>query len=524
MRITLLHPAAESYLQTHRDRAGHLGLGYLAAVLVQAKHTVRVLDAKNSFLPDELLRRHVSEFCPDIFGTTAMTHEVHSAARACSIAKSVNPQTWTIIGGPHTSALPERTLDEFDGVDITVAGEGEVTMAELAEARAQGARLSDLESIPGIAFRRDGRPVRNAPRPWIEDLDRLPFPAWELFPKAFWPVMAGRGCPFGCVFCQRVLGRRMRLRSVDNVLAEIDALEERVGQRSLWFSDETFGVNRRWADEFVEKLSLRNQRRGYALTWGSNSRANLADLERYRRMKASGCTEISFGVESGDEEILKRVMKGITPRMAVDAIATAQAAGLSAAAFFILGHPGETWRTALKTVNLAARCHADVIAVGVMVPYPGTEVWHMARAGEFATIGDGVAIARMPVQHHVHIFEGALAHQIHLAGPTFFGGRAVIAQGTGYVVFLHVLLQRDSCQGRARPQKIVPASVSRRAGLDRITIGHGLLRQSRQGVKFAEDRDHRLTLTVARDERCRFIGNTGLHPESRRLQLLLQQL
>ena len=383
MRITLLHPAAESHLQTHRYGTGHLGLGYIAAVLVQAKHTVRVLDAKNSFLPDELLRRHVSEFCPDLFGTTAMTHEVHSAARACTIVKSVNPQTWTIIGGPHTSALPERTLDEFDAVDIAVAGEGESTMAELAEARAQGARLSDLESVLGIAFRCDGRSVCNAPQPWMEDLDRLPFPAWELFPKVFWPVMAGRGCPFGCVFCQRVLGRRMRLRSVDNVLAEFDALEERIGQRSIWFSDETFGVNKRWADEFIEKLSARNRRRGYVLTWGSNSRANLADLERYRRMRASGCTEISFGVESGDEDILKRIMKGITPRMAVDAIAKAQAAGLSAAAFFILGHPGETWRTALKTVNLAARCHADLIAVGVMVPYPGTEVWRMARAGEF---------------------------------------------------------------------------------------------------------------------------------------------
>lgn len=383
MRITLLHPATKSNAQAHRSGPGHLGLGYIAACLLQRGHMVRVLDAKNDIVTDDVLRRHLLEFEPELFGVTAMTHEIHAAAEACAIAKRVSPGIWTLVGGPHTTALPERTLEEFSSVDIAVAGEGEITMTELAEAKASGAVPSDLENVLGIAFRLGDRVVRTGKRPWMKNLDDLPFPAWELFPKVSWGVLSSRGCPFGCIFCQRVLGRQVRFRSVDSVLAEFDALEERVGQREVWFRDETFGLNKRWVDEFLEKTSARNQRKGYIWGWGSNSRANLADLDRYRRMKESGCYGVSFGVESGDEVILKRIMKGMTPEIAAKAIATAQEAGLTAAAFFILGHPGETWRTALKTVHFAAKSRADSIAVGVMVPYPGTEVWRMAHAGEY---------------------------------------------------------------------------------------------------------------------------------------------
>ncbi len=384
MRITLLHPAIKNYSQSHRRNSGHLGLGYLAAYLVRQGHTVRVLDAKNEAVTDEVLRQHLLEFQPEIFGVTSMTHEIHTAAEACAVVKRSHPEIWTVVGGAHTSALPERTLEEFPSIDIVVAGEGEITMTEMVEAKARGARPADLGNILGIAFRDGGKAIRTGKRPWLENLDELPFPAWELFPpRISWGVMSARGCPFGCKFCQRVLGRRMRLRSVDNVLAEFDAIEERLGERDIWFRDETFGLNKRWLDEFLEKLKARNERKGYVLDWGCNSRVNIADINQYRRMKETGCYRVSFGVESGDEAILKHISKEITPAMAVKAIAAAQQAGLKAAAFFILGHPGENWRTALRTMHLAAKCHADSIAVGVMVPYPGTEVWGMARNGQY---------------------------------------------------------------------------------------------------------------------------------------------
>jgi len=382
MRITLLHPAIKNYSQSHRRKHGHLGLGYLASYLMQQGHTIRILDAKNQLVSEETLRQHLLEFQPEIFGVTAMTHEIYCAAGICALIKRMDPKVWTVAGGAHTSALPQRTLEEFPSIDIAAAGEGEITMSELAAAKAAGASSSELRHVAGIAFRSKDQVAFNGKRPWLENLDSLPFPAWELFPKVSWGVMSARGCPFGCIFCQRVLGRKMRLRSVDNVLAEFDALEK-LGKHEIWFRDETFGLNKPWLDEFLEKMTSRNERKGYVLPWGCNSRANIADLAYYRRMKAAGCTSLSFGAESGDEEILKRIRKQTTPEMAANAIATAQQAGLRAAAFFILGHPGETWRTALKTVHLAAKSHADSIAVGVMVPYPGTEAWQMARAGQY---------------------------------------------------------------------------------------------------------------------------------------------
>ena len=314
-----------------------------------------------------------------------MTHEITCAARICAAVKNVLPETVTMVGGPHSTALPTDTLEEFSSIDVAVRGEGEITACELAGAIAGGNPRHTWSAIAGISYRDDGQIVRNADRPFIQGLDALPFPAWELFPKVTggWPLYAGRGCPFKCAFCQRVLGSRIRLRSVDNVMAEIDALEEKTGQRDSWFQDETFGVNRRWTHELLDRIIERNRRRGHVWQWKANSRANLADRALYRKMKMAGCRMLDFGIESGNAQILRRIHKNITLSQARKAIAAARSAGLRTNAFFIIGHPGETWSTALQTVRFAPLCGADSIAVGVMVPYPGTEIWEMARKKEW---------------------------------------------------------------------------------------------------------------------------------------------
>lgn len=356
----------------------------MAACLLREGHEVHGIDAKKERLGSAATLARVLERAPALVGVTAMTHEIHEAGSLCAGVKAALPGCVTVVGGPHPTALPQRTLREFPDIDVAVHGEGEYTACELAAAVAEGAPREAWAKIQGIAFR-DGADVGlNAPRPAIADLDALPFPAWEVFPRGLrWPIYAGRGCPFQCAFCQRVLGDRVRLRSVDNVLAEIDALEARLGVRSSWFQDETFGVSRRWTHEFLDRLIARNEERGYVWKWKANSRANLADLELYRKMRRAGCRTLDFGVESGSPKVLERIRKAITPAQARSAIRSARQAGLRTNAFFIIGHPGETWMTALQTVLFAPRLRADDIAVGVMVPYPGTEVWELARRGEW---------------------------------------------------------------------------------------------------------------------------------------------
>ena len=384
MRVVLVNPLVPSGLQRHRlDGAAHLGLAYVAAALMKRGHEVHLVDAKTERLNLPQIVARIKQYEPRIVGSTAMTHEICYVGELFTAVKEVCLQCVTMVGGPHSTALPERTIHEFPAIDVAVSGEGEETACELADAVESSARRYEWQSILGIAYRDSGEVHRTAPRPWIGNLDSLPMPAWELFPPNIpWPVFASRGCPFRCAFCQRVLGSKVRLRSVDNVLAEFDELERRLGKKGTWFQDETFGVNRPWMDEFLDKLNRRNERRGDKWSWGCNSRVNLASPDVYLRMKEAGCNTVGFGIESGDQTILDRIHKGIRLDNVREALRFAKEAGLRVDAFFIIGHPGETWRSALRTVQFAPLCGADSIAVGIMVPYPGTEIWDLAKKGE----------------------------------------------------------------------------------------------------------------------------------------------
>ena len=384
MNILLINPSNVGELQTFRFGVGHLGLAYIASVLESSGYDCSVIDAKYHKLSPRDVCKKAIDSGSNIFGITAMTHEIHSAHEIAKGIKKGLPDSVIVVGGPHSTALPERTLNEFPSFDIAVFGEGEKTMLDIVKHYDNKLNYENLKQINGCAFRHDNQIFVNNPRQFMSsaEIDSLPNPAWHLFPDQSFPQFAGRGCPYRCAFCMRVLGSKIRMRSPESVVNEIQYLHDSFNKNGSWFQDETFGLNKKWTINFLELLEEFRNSRKVNWTWKANSRVNIADYDIYKRMKELGCKELDFGVESGNIEILRATQKDITPDQAVEAIKIAQKAGLRANAFFIIGHPNETFKTAIDTIRLAARLNATGIAVGVMVPYPGTKIWEMAQNNE----------------------------------------------------------------------------------------------------------------------------------------------
>ncbi|MBN1868077.1 cobalamin-dependent protein [Candidatus Sumerlaeota bacterium] len=377
--VVLVKTSPERIVQGDWYRMPLLGIGYLAAYLRRQGVAVRIVDAMFDRLSlDETVRR-VVEGGPRLVGFTAMTHEAPRAAEVARGVREASPGVRIVVGGPHASALPGDTLREFPEFDFAVFGEGEETLWELY--RTVEREDAAFETIAGLAFRRGDEVVVNPPREWVRDLDALPFPAWDLYgPSGVYQMYASRGCPFQCIFCMRVLGEKVRVRSPRNVVDEFEEVVERYAPARIDFSDETFAMRRDWVIEICDEIVRRGLHR--RVEWFANGRVNTVDGDLLDRMREAGCVRIGYGIESGNAEILKVARKATTVEQIEKAIAATKAAGLEIEAFYIVGFPGETVRTALDTIRLAARLATTTAAFGIMVPYPGTAVAEMAAAGE----------------------------------------------------------------------------------------------------------------------------------------------
>lgn len=379
MKAILISPAMDSGLSEMREP--HLGLAYIASKLLEEKYNVKVIDAKTLQLKTSEVIALALKEQPQVVGITAMTPDILSANIIAEGIKKKLDKVPIIIGGPHATALPRETLLEFPSFDIVVIGEGEFTVLDLIKQLSAGKGKESVKDIKGIAFRANGTIVFTSSRERIKDLDSLPFPAWQLFPRmSAYPIYATRGCPFQCNFCMRVLGNKVRKRHPTNIVAEIERNITEFGTKYFWFSDETFGVDPRWANELLDLMISRKLNE--TLKWMANSRANLANYDLYCKMNRAGCEMLQFGIESGNPNILQNSSKGFTLEHAVNAIKIAKKAGLSTGTFFIIGHPYETPSTAWDTIKFAAKINSTVVSFGIMVPYPGTKIWDMANRKE----------------------------------------------------------------------------------------------------------------------------------------------
>ncbi|MCJ7504915.1 B12-binding domain-containing radical SAM protein, partial [Candidatus Bathyarchaeota archaeon] len=330
-------------------------------------------DKKHSLWKD--IEGVIRSCSPDIVGISVMTAKYGSALNVSRLVKEICPDTPVVWGGVHPTILPDESMRNPD-VDFVVRGEGEYTFLNLVE------NLREPDKVLGITYKHDGKVVHNQDRPLIGDLDELPFPAKHLVmekenlsPDAFGNIFASRGCPYSCVFCasHKVWGRKVRFRSPGNVIQEIKEVRNAFKTRRFSFEDDTFALDRKRVDDICD-LFIKED---LGVKWVVETRANLIKDGLVKKMKHAGCEEITIGVESGDEQTLKRIKKGITVEQVRNANKILKDNKMKLSAFFLIGFPWETRKEIDKTVSLMKEIDPRTAIISVVTPYPGTELYEV---------------------------------------------------------------------------------------------------------------------------------------------------
>ena len=377
MKITLINPPYPPSVHSHPAFIP-LGLAYLGAVAEKARHQVTIIDCQAEKLTAEAFHSRIIKTPSDIIGATATTLLYKSAMKLLSITKKVQPHAVTMLGGSHGTFWDENALKEYPSLDIVVRREGEQTFIELVEKIEAQASLS---KVLGITYRDGDKIIRNPDRPFLQDLDSLPFPAHHLLPlenlkhngKIIFPLVSSRGCVYWCDFCStvRMFGRGYRWRSAKNVVDEMQLIHDKYGVDQVTFYDDAFSVDRDRVFKICEELHARKLR----LKWDCGTRVDMVDQELLKTMRDAGCFAVWLGVESGSEAILGAMNKRIKIEQTRLAYKTAHQLGLMTIANVVLGFPGETEQTARETIRLVKELSPSDVGFYIATPYPGTPMY-----------------------------------------------------------------------------------------------------------------------------------------------------
>jgi len=375
--VLLIYP----YFKPRRDRSVFrfppLGISYVAARLQQAGHSVRLIDC--TFLDRERAISMARSAKADVVGIYCMATLLKDCLWFASEMRS--HCSLLVAGGPLPTCDPPAFLGHFD---VVVRGEGEETMVELLQAHEAG---RELRQVRGITFR-EKEVISTAERPMARDLDAIPFPARGLLPNESYirfgkekqgysttTILSTRGCPFVCDFCSNVVfGGSYRARSPEKVVDEIEEVLS-LGYDRVSFSDDVFTFKRARLIRICEEI----RRRSLHFKWDCLARVDAMDFEMAGEMRDAGCTKIYFGIESGNEDMLKLMKKEITLDQARNAVESAHRAGLEVGAFFILGYPGDTDDTVLETLRFATSLPIDYLGLTMPYPLPGTGLYERVR-------------------------------------------------------------------------------------------------------------------------------------------------
>jgi len=395
-RVLLLEPLFPSERIWGRFKAGGgfvppIGLITVYSYLRRSGFDAEFCDARSLGLTAEALRAKLRAGRYDVVGLPVFTNTCADSMRTARLVKEVLPGARVALGGVHATLLPERTLNECAAADWVVAGEGELTMAELLR-RLEADPGADPAGVPGL-WRRGpgGAPVAPPERPLIDDVDALPHPCYDAIPMDVYvphptqyrrlpnfPLFTQRGCPYQCTFCQAsvTMGKRVRVKSPQKTLDEVELLIAGWGARGVYFQDSAFTINKRWAHALCDEI----RRRGLRFDWACNARVDNVDRRLLEAMRAAGCWMIAYGIESGNQESLDLLKKGITLAQQRAAVAETRRAGIQVLANYLIGVPGEDEAMVLRTCAHAAELGAEMSLFWLPIPYPRTELVDACRA------------------------------------------------------------------------------------------------------------------------------------------------
>jgi len=386
MKVVFVNPRYQEWVKSLP-----LGIAYLAAVLRQEGYFVEVIDANAEELntPEVMVRIKTGNF--EMVCVTAVTAQITHAWQILKAVKAYNSRIVTVLGGVHPTALTQESLSQ-DCVDFIVRGEGEITLMELIHAIENNRQFKD---ISGLSYKIENIFQHNPDRALINDLDSFPFPARDLFPfpgkysspyklrRYHATLITSRGCPGTCIFCNKnISGFAFRMRSPENVVEEIGYLKSRFRVEEFHMADDCFS----WDQDRVRRICelLLENRLNVSWACSNGIRIDSVDGGLLRLMRKAGCYRVSFGVEAGSEQVLKKIGKKIRLNDVRHAFEMAQSAGLVTVALFMLGNFGENKKTMEETIRFSKGLTTDYAQFTIATPFPGTPFYRIVeRQGRF---------------------------------------------------------------------------------------------------------------------------------------------
>lgn len=387
-KILLMKPIDPEYYII----APNLGLGYIASALKTDGHYVEIIDPGRVKITFEGFKKYISENRFDMVGFQLYTYQLNTVKRLSSIVKQAHPETIVVVGGPHPSCEPKHTLDYLKSVDFAIVKEGESAVSKLMQLEKDMFCDEDhLSKIENLAYRIDDI-VKVNELSTEEDLDKIQFPAWDLIDPNIYPnsphgtftknlpaapILCTRGCPFDCDYCGgfTIMGKRIRRRTVPNIMEEIKLLTTKYGVKELHIEDDNFSLKKDFVLQFCDAL-LENK---FNLSWScpNGIRLDSLDEEMLVAMEKSGCYSAGVGIESGDDEVLKKIGKKLNRQKIEEKINLIKKfTKIKITGFFLIGHPAEGIEEIKKTIKFAKKLPIDKAAFCTLIPLPGTKIFN----------------------------------------------------------------------------------------------------------------------------------------------------